>query len=69
MWRAYVAGQLPKPDLRNLDIYLEEGLEHDPEALEFRTEADYRAFWRQQLARRNADEPIPFDKRFWKGRF
>lgn len=69
MWRAYVAGQLPKPDLRNLDIYLEEGLEHDPEAVEFRTDADYRAFWRQQLARRNADEPIPFDKRFWKGRF
>ena len=61
----YQAGALPRPDLRNLDIYLEAGVEVDHEALEMRAVEDYRGFYREKLARLDRARPIPPDVRLW----
>ena len=65
MWAEYQGGRLPRPDLTNLDVYLEVGIEHDPEAHEAQRIEDYRGWWREKLSRRNAFRPIPSDRRLW----
>lgn len=65
MWADLRAGRLPKPDLANLDAYLEVGLEPDAEAIEVQTLADYRGWWRERLARRHRVRPIGPDRRIW----
>src|SRR5262249_31988153 len=50
MWADYVEGRLPVPDLRNLDIYHEVGLELDVENLETLSDEDYRRLYLEKLA-------------------
>lgn len=63
MWRDFREGRLPRPDLRNLDVYLEVGMQADPEAIDVQAMDDYRGWWTQRLAARHRLRPIPPDDR------
>lgn len=65
MWADAQADRLPRPDLANLDVYLEVGITHDQEASEPHAITDHRGWWRERLARRDAYRPIPPDRRLW----
>ena len=65
MWGDFMAGRLPQPDLRNLDVYIEVGIEHPAETIDFLPEDDYLARWRKGLAERDFLYPIPADTRMW----
>ena len=63
MWRDFVAGDLPVPDLRNLEIYQEIGLTLDIENIEILSDADYAALYREKLAEWDAVYPVGPDGR------
>ena len=63
MWRQCEAGTLPRPDLTNLDVYLEVGAAVDHEAIEVGAVEDYRRWWLTRLAERHAVRPIQPDRR------
>jgi len=63
MWTDFQAGQLPRPQLTNLDVCLELGSQVNHEALEVQTILDYHAWWRQMLAERNRFRPIDIGQR------
>lgn len=67
MWRDYLENRLPRPDLRNLDVYLEVGQEADPEVLDVQAMTDYRQWWTNRLAARHRLRPIPPDNRLVTG--
>jgi predicted O-linked N-acetylglucosamine transferase (SPINDLY family) len=58
-------GDLPVPDLRNLDLYYEIGAEMLSEAAEYENEEAYRQRYREKLARWHDYTPIPHDSRLW----
>jgi predicted O-linked N-acetylglucosamine transferase (SPINDLY family) len=64
MWQDFAAGQLPRPDLSNLDTYLDLGvtLHSGPQG----TEMGLEAGWAAALARRHAYAPLPQDGRLWR---
>jgi predicted O-linked N-acetylglucosamine transferase (SPINDLY family) len=64
-WRDYIPGNLPAPDLANLEIYHEIGCDLDHEGMEFQRLADYQGLYRRQLAARHALYPVPADRRLW----
>lgn len=61
----YRCGNLPRPDLTNLDAYFEAGIEHDHDAVELLTVADYHGLYRSRLANLHLTRPIPPDNRIW----
>src|SRR6185503_9661729 len=61
----YRKGNLPRPDLRNLEIYFEAGIEHDHEKQEMLAIADYEGHYREALTRRHWARPIAADDRLW----
>ncbi|WP_247887026.1 O-linked N-acetylglucosamine transferase [Azospirillum sp. SYSU D00513] len=66
MWEDLETGRLPRPDLTNLDVYLEVGTGRDEEefgALPARAQRDW---WAERLARRHAVRPFGPDGRLWK---
>jgi predicted O-linked N-acetylglucosamine transferase (SPINDLY family) len=65
MWGEYQKGDLPQPDLANLEAYLEVGHQALHEEIEVQTLQDYQGWWRENLARRHACRPIPPDRRLW----
>ena len=65
IWAEYQDGHLPRPDLANLEMYLEVGVEQDHDAVEVLAIGDYAAWWLAQLARRHAFRPIAPDRRLW----
>jgi predicted O-linked N-acetylglucosamine transferase (SPINDLY family) len=65
IWDEYRVGQLPQPDLTNLDVYLEVGNERDHEEVEVQGIDDYLAWWLAMLARRDRFRPIGRDRRLW----
>lgn len=67
MWEACHDKALPRPDLANLDVYLEVGNEVDHEAQEVQLIPDYEAWWKSLLAARNAYRPIGADRRMTAG--
>ncbi|MBV8650223.1 MAG: glycosyl transferase, partial [Alphaproteobacteria bacterium] len=64
-WTEYREERLPRPDLRNLDVYLELGGEENHDEVEVQAIKDYRAWWRAKLARRNRFRPVSPDGRLW----
>lgn len=58
-WRDREAGHLPRPDLANLDVYLEVGSALNHEGTEVQNIADYEGWWAARLDARNALRPIP----------
>lgn len=65
MWDEYLHDRLPEPDLTNLDIYLELGLEYDPDQAERPFRAAYLEWYRERLAHRHRLRPIAQDQRLW----
>ena len=63
----YIAGDLPRPNLANLENYFEIGVAQDHEAREIGALTDYEGFYRAQLARRHYHHPMPADGRLWTG--
>jgi len=63
MWQDHEAGCLPRPDLTNLDVYLEVGSQEAPDALDLQTLPNYREMWLERLARRHRFRPIAADSR------
>ena len=58
-------GLSPQPDLTNLDIYFDIGIEEDPETREMREVEDYPELYRAKLRRRHLRRPIAPDGRLW----
>jgi predicted O-linked N-acetylglucosamine transferase (SPINDLY family) len=66
MWADFEAGRLPRPDLRNLDVYHEIGLELDHENIETLTSQEYEDLYAQKLAIWNETYPVSPDQRLWR---
>ena len=64
MWDDFAAGRLPRPDLTNLDTYLELGAAMDHGATEASFDPTLDDRWRAAVARRHAYAPLPPDGRF-----
>ena len=67
MWEEFQAGRRPVPDLSNLDIYHEIGVELALEGASPSTQDDYRRLYRDRLETRNCISPIKADARLWNG--
>jgi predicted O-linked N-acetylglucosamine transferase (SPINDLY family) len=65
MWTDFCRGRLPRPDLRNIDIYREIGLEHASETIELLDDKAYRALYRDRLADWDQLYPMWPDTRIW----
>jgi hypothetical protein len=65
MWADFEGAKLPRPDLSNLDVYLEIGCAVDHDATEVQVLPDYRKWWLEQLNRRHGYRPIAPDKRLF----
>jgi hypothetical protein len=63
----YIAGNLPRPRLSNLDAYFDIGVAQDHEVREIGALTDYEGFYRAQLARRHYHHPMDADGRLWAG--
>jgi predicted O-linked N-acetylglucosamine transferase (SPINDLY family) len=67
LWRDWRAGRLPRPDLTNLDAYLEVGATQDFDATDSVARPDYPAAYREGLARIDRYRPLRPDARLWPG--
>jgi len=67
MWEQFERGDLPRPDLTNLDVYLEIGNQVDHEEIEVQSIADYRSWWLERMTKRHGFRPIAQDRRFARG--
>lgn len=65
MWERFLAGRLPVPDLRNLDVYLEVASEEDRDETEVLAWPHYQEWFREKLARRHRSRPVTEDGRLW----
>lgn len=63
----YISGNLPQPNLNNLESYFEIGVAQDHETREMGAVTDYNGFYQAHLARRHYHHPIPADGRLWTG--
>jgi predicted O-linked N-acetylglucosamine transferase (SPINDLY family) len=63
----YISGNLPRPNLANLDAYFDIGVAQDHELREMGALTDYEGFYRAQLARRHYHHPMAADGRLWEG--
>ena len=66
MWDDLERGQLPVPDLRNLEAYHEVAIEQDLENIELLSDEAYHSQYRAKLANRHSLFPLPADSRLWK---
>jgi hypothetical protein len=65
MWEAYLRGERPVPDLRNLDLYHDIGVELDLGATDRLDPDRTRQRYQQKLAECDMLAPVAFDARFW----
>jgi predicted O-linked N-acetylglucosamine transferase (SPINDLY family) len=67
MWQQFEKRSLPRPDLTNLDAYLEVGNQVDHEETDVQSMVDYQGWWIDRLAMRHSVRPIAPDHRFARG--
>jgi predicted O-linked N-acetylglucosamine transferase (SPINDLY family) len=67
MWGDLIRGAVPTPNLRNLDVYHEIGLELDLENIETLDNEAYLALYREKLAAWHGAYPLDWDARLWRG--
>ena len=65
MWKDYQQGNLPRPDLVNLDVYLEIATAEDLEAFDMWAIGDYDQWFREKLAARDRVCSLSEDSRLW----
>jgi predicted O-linked N-acetylglucosamine transferase (SPINDLY family) len=63
MWDQRERGELPRPDLANLDVYFEVGCSVTHEDMEVQMVKDYHGWWMENLSRRHKFRPIDCDGR------
>ncbi len=63
MWAAQQAGQLPRPKLDNLDVYLEVGAREALDGSQVLAQPAYHARWLERLGHRHQHRPIAADSR------
>lgn len=63
MWIAFESGQLPQPNLDNLEVYLEVARDRPADAVDLQAHPDYHGHWLGLLAQRHAHRPIRTDSR------
>jgi predicted O-linked N-acetylglucosamine transferase (SPINDLY family) len=63
MWSDYEHGRLPRPELKNLDVYLEVGASLEPDVLEMQSAPNYEELWLEKLAARHRHRPLEADSR------
>ncbi len=66
MWSDFENGQLPCPDLANLDAYLEVGSQAAYDDIDVQIIENYADWWRTKLAKRHQFRPIPSDHRLFR---
>jgi predicted O-linked N-acetylglucosamine transferase (SPINDLY family) len=66
MWADYKNGNLPVPDLQNLDIYHDIGISLEIEDAETLSDEAYQALYLGKLAEWNESYPIRPDARLWQ---
>ena len=66
MWADFEAGNLPEPDLRNLDVYHSVGTELALEGVGLLTDEAYAKRWEERLDLWHANYPMPPDRRMWQ---
>lgn len=67
MWRDFLSDKLPRPNLANLEIYNDIGVELDEDDVEMLTVADYEDRYRQKLAHKSEFYHLCEDGRLWTG--
>ena len=65
MWMDYRSGELPVPDLANLDVYYEVGVELALENAGALPDDAYRRRYEERLSQRHQTYPMPADTRLW----
>jgi len=65
MWKSFVKRDLPRPDLANLDVYLEVGSQVKHDEIEVQTIKNYHEWWREKLLARDRCRPIETDRRLF----
>jgi predicted O-linked N-acetylglucosamine transferase (SPINDLY family) len=63
MWNQFEKGDQRRPDLSNLDVYLEVGSKAKHEEIEVQTIQDYHGWWHEKLSQRHKFRPISPDNR------
>lgn len=66
MQQASEAGNLPRPDFRNMDVYYDIGAEMIAEGFEYLSVEEYKERYLTKLRERHTIEPIPSDSRLWR---
>lgn len=66
MWLEYENGVLPQPNLANLDVCLEVGVQLNHDDIEVQTIKDYAEWWQNRLLKRHKVRPIEPDSRLLK---
>jgi predicted O-linked N-acetylglucosamine transferase (SPINDLY family) len=67
MWRDFMNDRVPRPNLANLEIYNDIGVELDQDDVEMLVVADYEERYRQKLAKKSEYLHICQDVRLWTG--
>jgi predicted O-linked N-acetylglucosamine transferase (SPINDLY family) len=65
MWGDYKNGSLPRPDLTNLDVYMEVGSQTSYDDVDMQIVEDYAGWWKERLSKRDQFRPISHDRRFF----
>jgi predicted O-linked N-acetylglucosamine transferase (SPINDLY family) len=65
MYDDFASGNLPVPELTNLELYHEIGMELDLEHVELMNDDAWRGAYRDALGLRDAFSPLPADSRLW----
>jgi hypothetical protein len=66
MWSDFRRGNLPVPDLQNLDVYHEIGLGLDLENIETLADDAYVSLYREKLEEWHSSYPLRPDSRLWR---
>ncbi|MBF0612059.1 MAG: glycosyl transferase [Magnetococcales bacterium] len=67
MWEDFRQNRLPRPDLANLDVYLDIGAELDRDDFEMGTLQEYHQTYLQKLQERDRLSMLRPDSRLWQG--
>jgi len=65
MWNDFRRGTLPVPDLRNLDVYHEIGVDLDLENTDALSDGDFSSLYREKLEEWHGSYPLRPDNRLW----
>ena len=65
MWDDFIEHRLPVPNLANLDIYLDIGVDAAENRMDVLAIPDHRDWYRERVAHRHRWVPVPDDGRFW----